>query len=158
MSSGDGNHNAAVDEATLTSETAVNAATAAASAVVGNNTGRRSAIGEADTLLIKMEGVERGTAGAGGGGISAGGAGIGCVTGKSQAQQTPRFTPEEKEVLYTLFHHHEEVIDIKCRKKSRSKLSVRDAWEEIVNDFNSHPNISAIRNLKQIQKFWLNAR
>lgn len=71
---------------------------------------------------------------------------------------TPRFTHEEKEILYTLFHQHEEVIDIKYRKKTRSKYSVRDAWEQIVREFNSTPGVSAMRNLKQIQKFWLNAR
>lgn len=71
---------------------------------------------------------------------------------------TPRFTQEEKEILYSLFHQHEEVIDIKFRRKQRSKYSIRDAWEQIVREFNSHPGVSAMRNLKQIQKFWLNAR
>jgi len=70
----------------------------------------------------------------------------------------PRFTAEEKEVLYTLFHLHEEVIDIKHRKKQRNKYSVRETWDKIVKDFNSHPHVSAMRNIKQIQKFWLNSR
>ncbi|XP_017471338.1 PREDICTED: regulatory protein zeste [Rhagoletis zephyria] len=87
---------------------------------------------------------------------SAGASGAGNKTG--QLTLTPRFTQEEKEILYSLFHEHEEVIDIKFRKKQRSKYSVRDAWENIVREFNSHPGVSAVRNLKQIQKFWLNAR
>lgn len=77
---------------------------------------------------------------------------------KCQMALTPRFTQEEKEILYTLFHQHEEVIDIKFRKKQRSKYSIRDAWEQIVREFNSHPGVMQMRNLKQIQKFWLNAR
>ncbi|XP_053952189.1 regulatory protein zeste [Anastrepha ludens] len=81
---------------------------------------------------------------------------VGNKTG--QMTLTPRFTQEEKAILYSLFHEHEEVIDIKFRKKQRSKYSVRDAWENIVREFNSHPGVSAVRNLKQIQKFWLNAR
>ena len=82
----------------------------------------------------------------------------GTTTGKCQMSLTPRFTHEEKQILYALFHQHEEVIDIKFRKKQRSKYSVRDAWEQIVREFNSTPGVSAMRNLKQIQKFWLNAR
>lgn len=77
---------------------------------------------------------------------------------KGQLPLTPRFTAEEKDVLYTLFHLHEEVIDIKHRKKQRNKYSVRDTWDKIVRDFNSHPHVSAMRNIKQIQKFWLNSR
>lgn len=77
---------------------------------------------------------------------------------KGQLPLTPRFTAEEKEVLYTLFHLHEEVIDIKHRKKQRNKYSVRETWDKIVRDFNSHPHVSAMRNIKQIQKFWLNSR
>lgn len=87
---------------------------------------------------------------------SAGASGTGGKAG--QITLTPRFTQEEKEILYSLFHEHEEVIDIKFRKKQRSKYSVRDAWEKIVHEFNTHPGVSAMRNLKQIQKFWLNAR
>ncbi|XP_037935675.1 regulatory protein zeste [Teleopsis dalmanni] len=71
---------------------------------------------------------------------------------------TPRFTTEEKEILYSLFHQHEEIIDIKFRKKQRSKYSVRDTWDQIVHEFNGHPSVSQQRNVKQIQKFWLNAR
>lgn len=83
----------------------------------------------------------------------------GSNSGKCQMSSlTPRFTHEEKEILYALFHQHEEVIDIKFRKKQRSKISVRDAWEQIVREFNSTPGVSAMRNVKQIQKFWLNAR
>lgn len=90
---------------------------------------------------------------------SAGNTGGNGTGGKSgQITLTPRFTQEEKEILYSLFHEHEEVIDIKYRKKQRSKYSVRDAWEKIVHEFNTHPGVSAMRNLKQIQKFWLNAR
>lgn len=77
---------------------------------------------------------------------------------KSQLPLTPRFTAEEKDVLYGLFHLHEEVIDIKHRKKQRNKYSVRETWDKIVRDFNSHPHVSAMRNIKQIQKFWLNSR
>lgn len=89
--------------------------------------------------------------------VTAGGSG-GTSGGKCNMSLTPRFTHEEKEILYALFHQHEEVIDIKFRKKQRSKYSVRDAWEQIVREFNSTPGVSAMRNLKQIQKFWLNAR
>lgn len=89
--------------------------------------------------------------------VTAGGSG-GASGGKCNMSLTPRFTHEEKEILYALFHQHEEVIDIKFRKKQRSKYSVRDAWEQIVREFNSTPGVSAMRNLKQIQKFWLNAR
>lgn len=45
----------------------------------------------------------------------------GSASSKCQMSSlTPRFTHEEKEILYTLFHQHEEVIDIKFRKKQRS--------------------------------------
>ncbi|XP_075155231.1 zeste [Haematobia irritans] len=97
--------------------------------------------------------VEDGTANNNSG--SAGGSG---GSSKCQMALTPRFTHEEKDILYNLFHQHEEVIDIKFRKKQRSKYSIRDAWEQIVREFNSHPGVIQMRNLKQIQKFWLNAR
>lgn len=92
------------------------------------------------------------------GGNSGGNNGSTASSSKGQLPLTPRFTAEEKDVLYTLFHLHEEVIDIKHRKKQRNKYSVRDTWDKIVRDFNSHPHVSAMRNIKQIQKFWLNSR
>uniref|UniRef100_A0A1B0A136 Regulatory protein zeste n=1 Tax=Glossina pallidipes TaxID=7398 RepID=A0A1B0A136_GLOPL len=110
-----------------------------------------STVGQVTTSIVDDGSSSQGATGAAGGaGTSAG--------GKCQMPLTPRFTQEEKDILYSLFHQHEDVIDIKYRKKNRSKYSVRDAWEQIVRDFNSHPNVSAMRNLKQIQKFWLNAR
>ncbi|KAI9589866.1 hypothetical protein GQX74_008034 [Glossina fuscipes] len=110
-----------------------------------------STAGQVTTSIVDDGSSSQGATGAAGGaGTSAG--------GKCQMPLTPRFTQEEKDILYSLFHQHEDVIDIKYRKKNRSKYSVRDAWEQIVRDFNSHPNVSAMRNLKQIQKFWLNAR
>lgn len=105
-----------------------------------------------------------GSDGGGNAGQSSTGSGTVAVTNggnssaKNQLPLTPRFTAEEKEVLYTLFHLHEEVIDIKHRKKQRNKYSVRETWDKIVKDFNSHPHVSAMRNIKQIQKFWLNSR
>ncbi|XP_023293989.2 regulatory protein zeste [Lucilia cuprina] len=108
---------------------------------------------QAVTVTVKVDDT---ISGAGGGNSS----GSGTTGGKchQMSSLTPRFTHEEKEILYTLFHQHEEVIDIKFRKKQRSKYSVREAWEQIVREFNSTPGVSAMRNLKQIQKFWLNAR
>lgn len=70
----------------------------------------------------------------------------------------PRFTNDEKRVLFGLFRQHENVIDIKYRKHRKGKLSIREAWQKILDDFNRHSNVSIQRNLKQIQKFWLNAR
>uniref|UniRef100_T1GG81 Regulatory protein zeste n=1 Tax=Megaselia scalaris TaxID=36166 RepID=T1GG81_MEGSC len=76
----------------------------------------------------------------------------------SAASGTPRFTHNEKTLLYKLFQANEDVIDIKYRKVSKQKMSVREAWEKIVNSYNTNPNITTKRNYKQIQKFWLNAR
>ncbi|KAL5277931.1 z family protein [Megaselia abdita] len=74
------------------------------------------------------------------------------------APGTPRFTHSEKSLLYKLFQENEDVIDIKFRKVSRQKMSIREAWEKIVNSYNDSPGITTKRNFKQIQKFWLNAR
>ena len=76
----------------------------------------------------------------------------------AQQSLTPRFSQEEKDILYELFNQHCEVIDIKLRKKQRNKHAVREAWNGIVRAFNANPHISAVRTTKQIQKFWLNAR
>lgn len=108
---------------------------------------------QATTVTITVEDGSAAAANNSNGGQSGGG-----NSSKCQMALTPRFTQEEKEILYTLFHQHEEVIDIKFRKKQRSKYSIRDAWEQIVREFNSHPRVMQMRNLKQIQKFWLNAR
>ena len=70
-----------------------------------------------------------------------------------------RFTKEEKSVLYELFRDNEEIIDIKHRRNSSKKnVSVRECWDRIAALYNDNPDITTLRNVKQIQKFWLNAR
>ncbi|XP_055374769.1 regulatory protein zeste [Condylostylus longicornis] len=72
---------------------------------------------------------------------------------------TNRFTKEEKHILFQLFLENEDIIDIKQRKSCPKKhISIRDCWNKIADEFNNHPSTTTVRSLKQIQKFWLNAR
>lgn len=71
-----------------------------------------------------------------------------------------RYSDSEKTLLYELFERYQEIIDIKLRRNSYSstkQCEVRECWELILKTFNDDPRASK-RTLKQLQKFWLNAK
>lgn len=71
-----------------------------------------------------------------------------------------RYSDHEKQILYGLFKEYGDIIDRHKRRfsKHKSKRSeLQEAWQEILTRFNNHRNTTQ-RNLKQIQKFWLNTR
>lgn len=71
-----------------------------------------------------------------------------------------RYSENEKTLLYELFERYQEIIDIKLRRNlysSTKQCEVRECWELILKTFNEHPQTSE-RTMKQLQKFWLNAK
>lgn len=71
-----------------------------------------------------------------------------------------RYSDHEKQILYGLFKEYGDIIDRHKRRfsKHKSKRSeLQDAWQQILIRFNNHRSTTD-RNLKQIQKFWLNTR
>lgn len=83
------------------------------------------------------------------------------ISKKTHSSVPSRYTKNEKEILFSLFQHFEETIDIRRRKSYSKKLNnmtVRQCWQKICTLYNSDPNITTQRSIKQIQKFWLNSR
>lgn len=79
-------------------------------------------------------------------------------TERERTKNPLRYSDKEKKILYNLFKKYESIIDIKQRKNTSHKLTeVRECWQTILNSFNSYSCTTA-RNLKQLQKFWLNSR
>lgn len=71
-----------------------------------------------------------------------------------------RYSETEKTLLYELFERYQEIIDIKLRRSlysSTKQCEVRECWELILKTFNEHQQTSE-RTMKQLQKFWLNAK
>ena len=71
-----------------------------------------------------------------------------------------RFSDKEKQLLYDLFAKYQNIIDIKQRKtmfSSQKQSEVRRCWNLIMDSFNEHAETNN-RNLKQLQKFWLNSK
>lgn len=71
-----------------------------------------------------------------------------------------RYSESEKTLLYELFERYQEIIDIKLRRNlysSTKQCEVRECWELILKTFNDDQRTSK-RTLKQLQKFWLNAK
>lgn len=87
-----------------------------------------------------------------------------CKSKKSLAAKNDknmkRYSDSEKTLLYELFERYQEIIDIKLRRNlysSTKQCEVRECWELILKTFNEHPQTSE-RTMKQLQKFWLNAK
>lgn len=73
--------------------------------------------------------------------------------------KTFRWSLQEKEELLMLFAKYNEIIDISQRHKTHYKhVDVRNAWDSILDEFNSKFSHNEPRTLKQIKKFWLNSR
>lgn len=71
-----------------------------------------------------------------------------------------RYSENEKTLLYELFERYQEIIDIKLRRNlysSTKQCEVRECWELILKTFNEDVRTSE-RTMKQLQKFWLNAK
>ncbi|KAJ6636753.1 Regulatory protein zeste [Pseudolycoriella hygida] len=71
-----------------------------------------------------------------------------------------RYSETEKNLLYELFEKYRKIIDIRLRKNSYSstkQCEVRECWELILKSFNEDPKTNE-RTMKQLQKFWLNAK
>lgn len=87
-----------------------------------------------------------------------------CKSRKSLAAKNDknlkRYSDKEKTLLYELFERYQEIIDIKLRRNlysSTKQCEVRECWELILKTFNEDPCTNN-RTLKQLQKFWLNAK
>lgn len=88
-----------------------------------------------------------------------------CKSKKSLAalkndKNMKRYSENEKSLLYELFEKYQEIIDIKLRRNlysSTKQCEVRECWERILKTFNDNPQTSE-RTMKQLQKFWLNAK
>lgn len=69
-----------------------------------------------------------------------------------------RFSEKEKQILYGLFKKYQSIIDIRHRRYSQHKQAeLRKCWDTILETFNANSETTG-RTIKQIQKFWLNAK
>lgn len=69
-----------------------------------------------------------------------------------------RFSEKEKTILYGLFKKFQNIIDIRHRRYSQHKQAeLRKCWDTILETFNANSETNE-RTIKQIQKFWLNAK
>ena len=77
----------------------------------------------------------------------------------SDKKSTPtRFSENEKSILFELFKKYQNIIDIRHRRYSQHKQAeLRKCWDTILETFNANPETTE-RSIKQIQKFWLNAK
>lgn len=69
-----------------------------------------------------------------------------------------RFSEKEKSTLYSLFKKYQHIIDIRHRRYSQHKQAeLRKCWDTILETFNANSETNE-RTIKQLQKFWLNAK
>lgn len=69
-----------------------------------------------------------------------------------------RFSEKEKAILYGLFKKYQHIIDIRHRRYSQHKQAeLRKCWDTILETFNASSETNE-RTIKQLQKFWLNAK